>query len=151
MIRFTEKIKIITKLSLQITLLILLLELLFNGVESIKDLSVDTVIIQFLIVFIFGLISDPLGTRVSKYNSALSDNSKIVSQFSGFTKFIIYTLGLPLAGLMISPVILEIMVFFGFKVEYSDIALWVILFVWVSGAIACKYIFFKTRNNYDEF
>ena len=151
MSRFTEKIIFITKLSVQITLLILLLELLFNGVESIKDLSVDTVIIQFLIVFIFGLISDPLGTRVSKYNSALSDNSKIVSQFSGFTKFIIYTLGLPLAGLMISPVILEIMVFFGFKVEYSDIALWVILFVWVSGAIACKYIFFKTRNNYDEF
>ena len=151
MSRFTEKIIFITKLSVQITLLILLLELLFNGVESIKDLSVDTVIIQFLIVFIFGLISDPLGTRVSKYNSALSDNSKIASQFSGFTKFIIYILGLPLAGIMISPIILELMVLFGFKVDYSSIAPWVILFVWVSGVIACKYIFFKTRNNYDGF
>mgnify|MGYP000485756071 CR=1 FL=1 len=117
MIRFTEKIIFITKLSLQITLLVLLLELFFNGIESVKDLTVEIVIIQFLIVFIFGLISDPLGTRVSKYNSALSGNSKITSQFSGFTKFIIYMLGLPLAGLMISPVILELMVFFGLRLN----------------------------------
>ena len=133
--KLINKISFIATMAVYVMLASLLLELLFEGADSIIDQTLEDWLFHYLFFIVFVSLSSYAIEVEERERIALYYKPKEKKQFSRITRLVIYTLGLPLAGLMLSVITVEILNSIGFNFDFSSFAMWSILIVTVQTPI----------------
>ena len=125
------------------TLISILLNLFFEGFQSLNGYSGAQFAENLIKMFILSLIAICIITTSSHIQFGKASNSLSKRPLSSFTKALIYFLGLPLSGAIFSMVIVRLFQILGIGIKDTYIVISFTLIFWGYGAYLCKTRYFN--------